>query len=391
MGVKDTLRRMFRRRKEAQDEEIVPDNNLAVPQQEEDSSCPLAEASARVITPAQMEQSGSLDQAASIFFAKLPLELRRKIYRSVWESYLQPCHVSPSSPGSDLRLHIYADGARDDRSVLSHGQCLVHPGALGQDDDQAIEPWALARDHNLAPPMWFWLALVRRLQWGRHWSCQEKVMRRWDPITGNITPGEKSPFLPLFLTCKKIYWESIICFFEMVTPIFTSSEDAIVYFTRSPHPFLSHLRSLELSFSNPNDRLFLARINPQQHLGANDDRDDQNRLNIGEQLWTDMLQAVHSAVPRLRDLDITLGGRMAATQEQVLSRFGHQQDDLANETEEGVNEIYPVTTYDLATQDPDKTSPSTEFWRLRGKLAVHFKLDQQRYIQRGDRMVRLVA
>ena len=156
----------------------------------------------KTITRAEMQQSAD-NQDASIFFKKLPLELRRQIYREVWQGYLKSRRVSPSSPGSDLRLHIYTDSSGG--GTFRHTQCKIHPGAPGQDDAQVIEPWPFNNSNSQTPPMWFWFAWVMRLHWDKHWKCQHAVMKRWDPRTGSAREADPSPFLPLFLTCKKMY------------------------------------------------------------------------------------------------------------------------------------------------------------------------------------------
>jgi hypothetical protein len=71
-------------------------------------------------------------QSLSFFFGRLPLELRRLIYREVWKAYLKPRRVSPSAPGTDLRLHIYKD--RSAATSLTHTRCKVHPGEPIQED-----------------------------------------------------------------------------------------------------------------------------------------------------------------------------------------------------------------------------------------------------------------
>ncbi len=156
---------------------------------------------AKTITRADIQRSAN-NQDMSIFFSKLPLELRRQIYREVWRSHLKAARrVSASSTlASDLRLHIYTDGSG---RTFRHTQCEIHPGAPGQDDARVIEPWPF-HSNNAQPPMWYWFAWVMRLHWDKHWKCQHAIMERWDPRTGSAKEAERSPFLPMFLTCKKM-------------------------------------------------------------------------------------------------------------------------------------------------------------------------------------------
>jgi len=155
----------------------------------------------QTISRADMQRSAS-EQDNSIFFSRLPLELRRQIYSEVWRTYLKAPRLSASAPEPDLRLHIYTDGSG--RGTFRHTQCRIHPGTPGQDDAQVIEPWPFDTANKHMPPMWFWFAWVMRLHWDKHWKCQHQIMKRWDPHTGNAKDVEPSPFLPLFLTCKKM-------------------------------------------------------------------------------------------------------------------------------------------------------------------------------------------
>jgi hypothetical protein len=149
--------------------------------------------------------SSAISQDASLFFTILPLEIRRMIYREVWSAYLKPRRLSPSSPGSDLRLHIYANGSG--RVNLGHTTCEVHPGEPTQEDAWVTSPWPFENhgsNPSRMPPRWFWFAWVMRLNWGKHWQCQHAIQKRWDPMTGYAEPAEKAPFLAVFLTCKEM-------------------------------------------------------------------------------------------------------------------------------------------------------------------------------------------
>ncbi|KAK3935348.1 hypothetical protein QBC46DRAFT_51888 [Diplogelasinospora grovesii] len=336
----------------------------------------------RTITRAEMEGSGADEQSGSIFFARLPLEIRQLIYREIWRGYLKARRVSPSSPGSDLRLHIYTDGSG--RVTLGHTQCKIDPGAPSQEDAQVIQPFFpfdTTTGQTLTPPMWFWLALVMRFHWDKHWKCQHAIMKRWDPQTGKAKEVERSPFLPLFLTCKKMYWETVVSFFENVTPIFTSSEDAYRFFVRRRHPFLDRLRSLEFSFTNHNDHLYLSRLRTngvEKAVGCHGCTTipcPTCRPEVfGQELWVELLQSVRTQITNLRDFDITVNSR---TPNDILRVFGHELDDDRRSDSD-------------ATRDLDKD----EFpkWQVPGKLVVYFKSDYQRYMQDGSgRMVRETA
>jgi len=247
MPAKLTLRRLFRRKKKD------PNGKSAAVQQDAETRGPSAETTittgqpqpnvlGRTITREEMQVTAN-DQSLSPFFAKLPLELRRQIYLEVWRGYLHPrssggrwstlsgastttgtCSTSTPTatvdPGADFPLHIYTDGSP--QGTLRHTQCRLHTGGSGRADVHVADPWPFAtatdntavetgntvaqqqqQQHN--PPRWFWLAWMMRLHWDKHWTCQHVIMKRWDPRTGNSRKGERAPFLPMFLSCKKMY------------------------------------------------------------------------------------------------------------------------------------------------------------------------------------------
>jgi len=173
----------------------------------------------------EMELSAD-SQDSSRFFSRLPLEIRRQIYRQVWQDYLEPSRrTGPASPGSDLRLHIYTDDSVN--GTLRHTQCKVHPGDPVQEDTLTLylnTPWPF--DGNVNPtvpaPPWFWFAWVMRIHWGKHWKCQHAIQQRWDPNTGRCKEVPKAPFLPLFLTCRKLY-DTLPFFSFLPLPILTAA------------------------------------------------------------------------------------------------------------------------------------------------------------------------
>ncbi len=187
-----------------------------------------------------------------------------------------------------------------------------------------------------------------------------------------------SCYVPNADLCDR-YWEAIVSFFESVTPVFTSSEDAYHFFNLKPHPFLGSFRSVEFSFTNPNDHLFLAQVQREQDdtpppaaVGPN--TGDHPCLTVpcrlevfGQQLWAQLVQGVKTRVPDLRDFDITIVGRLnhAAT----LTRFGPFV--------EGDEEV-----------EVEQKEEGQSAWALPGRLTVLFKTDEQRYVQNNGVFVR---
>lgn len=139
------------------------------------------------------------DQDTSNLFSRLPLEIRRLIYLEVWRDYL---HAPGQSDGPGLRLHLYNDGLED--AVLRHARCLVHKESPAEHDNQIVpSPFEDTRGAYVIPT-WYLFAWHLRKHWGKHWKCQSAVMERWVPAAGAVVAPEPSPFLAVFLTCKKM-------------------------------------------------------------------------------------------------------------------------------------------------------------------------------------------
>ena len=165
------------------------------------------------------ELRATADPQTQAFIFNLPLEIRFKIYHEVWREYLKPRRVSPCHPGSDLRLHLYTPSSASTR--LMHTRCILHSADPAQEDSFVTRPWPFDNYGNMPtapPPRWFFEAWVLRLNWGKHWKCQDAVQRRWDPLTGRGSHrqprDELPPFLPLFLACKTM---SVFLIFDFIT------------------------------------------------------------------------------------------------------------------------------------------------------------------------------
>ncbi|KAK3688761.1 hypothetical protein B0T22DRAFT_490371 [Podospora appendiculata] len=267
-------------------------------------------------------------QDLSPLFTRLPLEVRRKIYDHLRASYLTPSALRPDIDTRKPSLHIYTD---DGKANLTHTRCLGHALAL----DGANNFAQLAG----ITPVWFWFVLGTQVHWGRHSDCQA----RWD--------GDEAvaPFLPVFLVCKRIYWEAIDSLFSTVTPVFTSSQDAYRFFVCAPHPFLASLLSLEPSFTTTvSDPLFLHELldegSNDEEVSAGPATDDDPALNP---------TGTH-------DLEITIGG--ALDESVVLSEFDGRDDG----------------------EEAAGTTP----WVLPRTVIVGFSSGRgKRFVQRGGRMV----
>ena len=156
-------------------------------------------------------------QDLSAFFRKLPLELRQLIYAEIWNQYLgshdndhshqKQQHQDGTPALGRLRLHIHS--SEPNSGPLTHTACVVDADTPNSGDPKGIQPWPdwPGTEQNMPlPPQWVWSAWCLRLRWGRHWQCQEKVMMRWNHSTGetDCVGKEPSPFMPLFLSCKRM-------------------------------------------------------------------------------------------------------------------------------------------------------------------------------------------
>jgi hypothetical protein len=236
------------------------------------------------------------------------------------------------------------------------------------------------------------------------------------------------------------YLEAAQSLFETVTLVFTSSADAHQFFAAQPrHPFLPHLRSLELSIAYTNDHLFLSKIlhdnpprpstggsdlNPDNAAtpGENDasssaaaaapaDRDPSSdskskvcfslvcRLDLfGAELWPFLMKGIRTAAPHLRDLGVEIGGRIERS--AILDSFGVVDEDEPaggggdelsggprrdGEEEAGRSEMGDKIAAALEATELGET------WTLPGRLVVVFSGGSVKngYIQAGKRMARL--
>lgn len=231
------------------------------------------------------------------------------------------------------------------------------------------------------------------------------------------------------------YWEAITSFFENVTPIFTSSKDAHRFFVLHPHPFASHIRTLELNFTDQNDHLFLQQIQHPDAEGGEDaaavedhgaggsatqvaSGDEQGEsstaaapidhscstprccLNLfGQQLLDQILDGIQEQIPGLKDLAITITGRM--DHGPILDRFAYlREDEHVSSTPAGPasgqkedNAINPCR----ATEKPGSVPPlgqddavsTRKKWALPGDVNIKFEAEGMRHtIHRGGKLVR---
>ncbi|KAK1834973.1 hypothetical protein QBC39DRAFT_342333 [Podospora conica] len=326
------------------------------------------------ITHTQMQHTAD-DQNTSTLFSRLPLEIRRLIYLEVWRDYIQS---ADQSGHPELRLHLYTYFGVKHRA-WRHLRCLVHKGAPPEEDTH-LGPSPFDNSHTHPLPPWYFFAWNQRKYWGKHWKCQSANMKRWDRTTGITAPDVASPFLPVFLTCKKMYWEAIASLFNHTTLVFTSSEDAYRFFVHDQHPLAYAIRSIELIFTDPNDHLFLVQIQRETPANAADAPNEAepepgttithmfSRIEVfGPKLWTELIRGLRAATPGLRDLDVVIGGGFQ--RDLVLDAFGGSGPDRGLQGDELTGE------------------EEGSGWAIPGKVEVMFTTDGLRYVQDGSKMI----
>ncbi|KAK4040648.1 hypothetical protein C8A01DRAFT_35301 [Parachaetomium inaequale] len=191
-----------------------------------------------------------------------------------------------------------------------------------------------------------------------------------------MIPVESPPFLPLILTCKRLYFEGVCEFFETVTPVFTTSLDAHRFFLERPHPLLHCLLHLELNLTHSRDHPYLPGVEHPQPLLPGVPRTPRYECGLslcrrdlyGAENWDRLIRGIRRAAPHLQQLDVNV--RSEAELETILDPFGAVDDERAR----GYGD---VDEHDL--------------WEVPGRLVVQFSVAGERtaYEQRGRRMVRL--
>ncbi|KAK0750906.1 hypothetical protein B0T18DRAFT_443528 [Schizothecium vesticola] len=168
------------------------------------------------------------DQAASPFFTRLPYEIRQQIYLECWRASGLPSSCSDGR----LRQHIVM---RED-GHFTHTPCITNP----HDRDARYAGFRNAPLASLERATW-----LQRLktEWCLHWACEEAMLDK------TVTPGphpRPSTILPVLLTCKQTYYESLPTLYRSLTFLFTDLTAAEIFLFTFPRPHLP-LRNLELS------------------------------------------------------------------------------------------------------------------------------------------------
>lgn len=214
-----------------------------------------------------IDLSSSADpQLQSVFFGRLPREIRDMIYHEMWE-------VSGS------RQHVFET---EDGPTLGHFPCVLTPREKDTrnedferlwDRQQERRPRSLVVDAPWAERM--------ASSWHEHWKCEEamRASRASGSQTGTL-------FLPSLLTCRRMYvpsrarsrphpglstdrahrhQEALDSLYAKTTLVLTSLSLAHRLFVASPSPHTRLLRSLHLSLAIPYEALH-ARPSHEPHV-----------------------------------------------------------------------------------------------------------------------------
>lgn len=135
-------------------------------------------------------ESTTDEQLSSLFFTRLPPELRCMIYAQVW-----------SDAAGNGRMHLDSGGSAD--APLRHVPCIVGHVQLGGVN-------ATGAQHPEQGMLWWTQNQLLAVHWAAHAECA--MASRLRPIRDTIAldpqleeeqPGQGS-FMPLFLTCKRV-------------------------------------------------------------------------------------------------------------------------------------------------------------------------------------------
>ncbi|KAK3389633.1 hypothetical protein B0H63DRAFT_464082 [Podospora didyma] len=215
-------------------------------------------------------------QPLSPLFSTLPAEIRQLIYIEFWRL-----------SGSDMRQHIFKRSTRPEiqdsegrwgdltppPGLWTHVACVTDPRKpdVRYSNFQAV---STAIEHRQEAALW---ASRLRSEWCIHWPCEEADPCRPSQVTrqsrrelvlgggtiahfpANGSDDERyrqhsatavwSPFLPVMLTCKRMYLECVSSIYSNLTFIFTdlltAGDFLRMHSQRTPEQ--GNIRSLELS------------------------------------------------------------------------------------------------------------------------------------------------
>ncbi|SPO02534.1 uncharacterized protein DNG_05207 [Cephalotrichum gorgonifer] len=242
--------------------------------------------------------SSAHPQRQSPLFAALPAEIRRLIYGFMWRT-----------GGHEHGIHLWYDRAK---GYLVNEPCMLAPaeglGAAAEANRELDEQFRRLEAPNIAlrDPDGRWGALEKRAR-RNHRLCQDEDV--YGPRNAARWRGQDSaviwvPFLPVLLTCKKVYLEAIDTIFQALPPVFCLNDpsSAHAFLAQDPHPSTRFLRAITLYSDHRSTRDFgpgpLHRLVTVHALPLADDGLDTAQ-------WECVLAAM-ARLPALREVRLTL-------------------------------------------------------------------------------------
>ncbi|KLU82244.1 hypothetical protein MAPG_01318 [Magnaporthiopsis poae ATCC 64411] len=276
-------------------------------------------------TSAELE-SRSDPQLSSLFFSRLPPEIRRLIYIEVFRVWMN----------GSRRIHVSNENLVD---TLDFAPCILdhsHPQhQTGGEDGSCIRgplTVANANERNILidanvhasggpdPNLWWWWRWSLRVRWGDHMDCVSRAVR---PRAGSgVRPTAADAMAHLramFLTSSRMYSESIATLFETTAFIFKSTADVTQFFETSPHRYTHLIKYIEFHFIYDKDCLYLRAIEPMYPRIAS--AVARSTPVVGIALWNDLVRALASAVPELSSLRVFIGAKPTAEKEAFWKAF----------------------------------------------------------------------
>ncbi|KAI1332338.1 hypothetical protein F5Y16DRAFT_175557 [Xylariaceae sp. FL0255] len=167
------------------------------------------------------------EQLQSVFFQKLPLELRQMVYGYLW-----------SSP-NERRYHE----RRGRHLHFKNGHWIQTRCVMYPEDDKDLDRIQTNMDsirHTGTGDLLLWQQRLASTCGHRHWRCEERVKY------GKPTSIDRTGLGTVMRTCKRMYPEVMQSFFEEHKIIFCDLYAAYRFFAKPGSPHIRHIRDLDL-------------------------------------------------------------------------------------------------------------------------------------------------
>ncbi|KAF6794651.1 hypothetical protein CSOJ01_13619 [Colletotrichum sojae] len=175
-----------------------------------------APTTAMATAPAAPAMRTQHDQLQTKLFGALPAEVREMIYQELWR-------------GSGLGQHIIRTEAG-----YAHASCVVYrPADHDEEGGEGDAPWGsmwMAPDPRGSVPLWYKREMST---WCDHWRCEEarELREIWRDIGRGraacrcVEAESWTAFMPMMLTCKRMYSECVASIYRSLT--FTITDIAV--------------------------------------------------------------------------------------------------------------------------------------------------------------------